>query len=306
MPYPLRHNDGTRICFITSRCFQARHLLRPGPEVNEIIGSVLARAQALYPEVTLYAFMAMSNHIHALAQAPAEAMAKFFGYVLGQIARRVNKLRGRRGKFWHRRFSCEQIVEDEANFERLEYLFLNPVKAGLCERAEDWVGFSTLPETLGAEPRTYEHVDKTALNRARRSDPEASADEFTEEHTLEVAPLPEFQDDPEGFARQVEGMLERGEEHHRKLREATGESVSSPERIRRLDPESRPEAPKRSPRPLCHAVTQAARKAYRKAYEAFCAAYRIASKAFREGRFDVPFPDHAFRPPVPAGVSAPG
>ena len=53
-------------------------------------------------------------------------------------ARECNRLLGRRGEFWQPE-SYDRVVRDDAELERIvRYVEQNPVKAGLCERPEDW------------------------------------------------------------------------------------------------------------------------------------------------------------------------
>jgi len=53
-------------------------------------------------------------------------------------ARECNRLLGRRGEFWQPE-SYDRVVRDDAELERIVlYVEQNPVKAGLCERPEDW------------------------------------------------------------------------------------------------------------------------------------------------------------------------
>gem|GEM_PF-2377851 len=95
---------------------------------------------------TLYAFVVMPNHVHALVK-PHE------GFTLSQIlhtwksftAHEAQKIAQAAGlsipkgeAFWQRE-SYDHLVRDEADFARIfEYILQNPVKAGLCAKPEDW------------------------------------------------------------------------------------------------------------------------------------------------------------------------
>jgi hypothetical protein len=49
-----------------------------------------------------------------------------------------NKLLNRRGPFWQRE-SYDHVVRDDGELERIiEYIHLNPVRAGLVQRPEDY------------------------------------------------------------------------------------------------------------------------------------------------------------------------
>jgi REP element-mobilizing transposase RayT len=82
MGWPLRMFEEEGYYFVTSRCFQGRLLLRPGPEVNEVVGGVLARAvQHSAGTVRLHAFTFASNHFHLLVWARGAALASFMQYL---------------------------------------------------------------------------------------------------------------------------------------------------------------------------------------------------------------------------------
>ncbi len=57
-----RFHDPNVVYHIISRTFQGALLLTPGPDLNDLIAGVLARAQELFPAVRLYAYAFMSNH----------------------------------------------------------------------------------------------------------------------------------------------------------------------------------------------------------------------------------------------------
>jgi putative DNA methylase len=87
----------------------------------------------------LQAWVVMPNHVHALLTPGA-------GWELGQIlhswksftSNECNKLLGRRGEFWQTE-SFDRYVRDERHYRNaVVYIENNPVKAGLCERPEDW------------------------------------------------------------------------------------------------------------------------------------------------------------------------
>jgi REP element-mobilizing transposase RayT len=93
---------------------------------------------------TLWAAVAMPDHVHLLLQ-PTETdpgrwwpLATIMNSIKGFTARQINGLLGRRGAVWlDERF--DRIVRDEAELmEKWNYIRMNPVKKGLCERPEEW------------------------------------------------------------------------------------------------------------------------------------------------------------------------
>jgi REP element-mobilizing transposase RayT len=51
---------------------------------------------------------------------------------------RANRVLGRHGAFWHDE-SYDHVIRDVAELERtIEYVLMNPVKAGLCKDWREW------------------------------------------------------------------------------------------------------------------------------------------------------------------------
>src|SRR5512136_889713 len=65
MPRPLRFVPENSLVEITTRTFQGRLLLRPSPELTDIILGIIGKAQALYG-MTIHAFVFLSTHAHFL------------------------------------------------------------------------------------------------------------------------------------------------------------------------------------------------------------------------------------------------
>jgi REP element-mobilizing transposase RayT len=105
MAYPVRHFEPETIYFLTSRTTQSRLLMTPSPKVNELIGGIFARA-VRQCGVELFAYVFTSNHFHAMVRAPsAIAMSKFMQRLQSNIAVKVGRLVGWRGRFFARRYS---------------------------------------------------------------------------------------------------------------------------------------------------------------------------------------------------------
>jgi putative transposase len=88
--------------------------------------------------VDIWAYCLMPNHVHLIAVPLREdSLAKLVGVTHHRYARRINGIHGWQGHLWQERF--HSLVMDEAHLvAAVRYVELNPVRAGLCERAEDW------------------------------------------------------------------------------------------------------------------------------------------------------------------------
>ena len=65
MPRPLRFVPPGSLVEITTRTIQGRLLLRPSPELTDIILGVIGKAQSLYG-MAIHAFVFVSTHGHFL------------------------------------------------------------------------------------------------------------------------------------------------------------------------------------------------------------------------------------------------
>jgi REP element-mobilizing transposase RayT len=93
--------------FVTARCGQARYLMRPSHETNEVLGGVLARGARLF-DVEVFAFAFQSNHLHLLVRAARRNLSRFMQFVLANVAKKVGRLVQWPGTFWERRYSADR------------------------------------------------------------------------------------------------------------------------------------------------------------------------------------------------------
>lgn len=87
----------------------------------------------------LYAWCVMANHVHALLT-PRIELAKITQGIKGHTAREINRLQHAVGRvFWHDESYDHWIRDEEEFFNVIHYIENNPVKAGLCADASDWL-----------------------------------------------------------------------------------------------------------------------------------------------------------------------
>lgn len=89
-------------------------------------------------EAEIWAYCLMPNHVHfAVVPERADSLAKLFHAVHQRYACRVNARRGWQGHLWQQRFySC--VMDEQHLLAAVRYIELNPVRAGLCDRPEEW------------------------------------------------------------------------------------------------------------------------------------------------------------------------
>lgn len=88
----------------------------------------------------LKAWTIMPNHVHVLANIhPGHSLAKVVQTWKARSARAANVAIGRQGTFWYRDYFDRYIRNEEHYRNCVGYIDMNPVKAGLCSEASQWV-----------------------------------------------------------------------------------------------------------------------------------------------------------------------
>jgi putative transposase len=108
--------------------------------------------------VRLLAWCLMPNHVHLIAVPErADSLSVLLRRVHGRYAQMVNAQRVRSGHLWQNRFySC--ALSASHLWRALAYVELNPVRAGITERAEDYRWSSAAPH-LGLTRDRYLLLD---------------------------------------------------------------------------------------------------------------------------------------------------
>lgn len=97
------------------------------------------RTQMKARKMTVHEFVVMPDHVHVLLTLPGDVgLEKAVQLIKGNFSFRAGKEIGFRGEIWQRGFSDVRIT-DEASFVRhQEYIYNNPVKAGLADDSDSY------------------------------------------------------------------------------------------------------------------------------------------------------------------------
>ena len=87
---------------------------------------------------SLYAYCLMDNHMHLLIKTGEEPLAKIFRRVGASYVYWFNLKYDRSGHLFQDRYKSEPVTEDENLMTVLRFIHLNPVKAGKCQRPEEY------------------------------------------------------------------------------------------------------------------------------------------------------------------------
>jgi REP element-mobilizing transposase RayT len=116
------------------------------PATSARLASLVEEALWFYyaERYVLDAYVVMPDHVHLLMQ-PCNgwSLAKILQGIKGFTAREINRVLGRKGLFWQNE-DFDHLIRSERDWlDKLDYIHMNPVKAGLVDRPHDYP-FSSL------------------------------------------------------------------------------------------------------------------------------------------------------------------
>jgi putative transposase len=83
-------------------------------------------------------FSLMTTHYHAIVRTLDPSLAAGIQWLHGRFAQQSNFRRKRHGPLWDGRYRSYRIEDERHLRAALGYVRWNPVRAGLCERPEEW------------------------------------------------------------------------------------------------------------------------------------------------------------------------
>lgn len=98
----------------------------------------------------VHEYALMTNHFHLLIETPEMTLSSGMKWLNQTYAQRMNKKYNRVGHFYQGRFHSELVEKEAYLLEVMRYIVLNPVRAGMVERPEDY-RWSSYRAKLGLE-----------------------------------------------------------------------------------------------------------------------------------------------------------
>jgi hypothetical protein len=277
-----------RCYLITRRATQRQFLLRPDPRTNAIFAYCLGEAATRY-EIDLIAWVAMSNHYHAVVHDRHGRLPAFLEHFHKMMARCLNARWGRWENFW----SCEQtcvtyLPTPEAVFDKVIYVLANPVAGHLVDRVIDWPGCISL-----------HHLDGRRTSHKRPKEffrPDGSMRESAVLYATQP-PCSASRESAAEWAERVRVAVAKAEASAREERRATGRGVVGRKAVLRASAFDSPETsePRRNLRPALACKDEKRRAAELVKLMQFRIAYHAARQRFVAGDHSVEFPAGTYR-----------
>jgi putative transposase len=134
MPTGLRRYQQTGdLHAINVNCFRKRPILDT-PEPRDTFLNILEETRRKY-QFQVIGYVVMPTHIHLLLSEPADTSLSTAMQVLKQ---RFSRTRLMEEHVWERRYYDFNVFSSQKLIEKLEYIHMNPVTAGLVNAPADW------------------------------------------------------------------------------------------------------------------------------------------------------------------------
>jgi hypothetical protein len=302
MPRPLRFIPERSLVEITTRTIQGRLLLKPSPELTDIILGVIGKAQSLYG-MTIHAFVFLSTHAHFLLSPTSPGqLALFMQFVNANVAKEAGRLHVWRERLWSRRYRAIVVADEKAAHGRLRYIMAHGAKEGLVATPGSWPGPNCIAALTTGEILRGTWFDRSAEFNARQRGETVFPSQFATTFDINVTPLPCLQhlttDQRQAECRRIVGEIQSKAEAENKEKGRQPMGVAA---IFAQDSHSKPASADRSPAPFVHATDDSTEMAFRRRYRAFVDAFRAGALRLRDRAREIRdmFPLWAFPPPLP-------
>jgi putative transposase len=152
VPRPPRPQLVDGIYHITSRGNRGTQIV--GDDADRRFWLTLLEDTVLTGDWICHTFCLMTNHFHLLVQTPGANVSEGMHRLNSEYAHWFNWRYGLKGHLFQGRFHSTVVEDDPYFVEVARYIALNPVRAGLVARPEEWT-WSGFAPTLGlaAAPR---------------------------------------------------------------------------------------------------------------------------------------------------------
>ena len=157
MARPLRIEYPGAVWHVTARGNERKNIFRSDADrrlLLEFLGEAVRRFDWI-----VHTYVLMSNHYHFVIETPRPTLSRGMQWLNGRYAQRFNKRHHRVGHLFQGRFKGFVIEDSEYLNDVLRYVVLNPVRAGMVARPEEYrwssyraiAGYEPSPEWLATD-----------------------------------------------------------------------------------------------------------------------------------------------------------
>jgi putative transposase len=147
-----------RTFFVTARTFEGEAILQTD-RMAALFADVL-RSYMRLRKFQVHDFVVMRNHVHLLITVDGStSIEKAVQLTKGNFSYRANKELGFKGYVWQRGFSDVRVRDEESFRKHQEYIYNNPVKAGMARTPDEYPHCSLYLRQLKAQGLKPDSID---------------------------------------------------------------------------------------------------------------------------------------------------
>ena len=193
------------------------------------------------------------------------------------------------GTMWQKRFSNEEILDEEALEDIFKYITQNSVKEGLVDHPSEWAGGHGYHQLVEGRALSGDWIDRSSLYRARSRAKSkgkvVNESDFTTEYKAVLSPPPMWgHDTEEEYLARCKRLSDQAIEGALKMREAPSMGMS---KVLAQDI-YKARFTKRSSRPLCRTKCIERMKEFKAAYFAFKAQFPLSCNSRQDPKWNIP------------------
>ena len=136
MPRCARKQCESNIYHVMLRGINRQNIFEDAEDYRKMLGLLKEYQQVC--GYSLFAYCLMSNHMHLLLQPGDEPLEKIFRRLGASYVYWFNTKYERSGHLFQDRYKSEPVKDDGHFLTVIRYIHMNPVKAGKCQRPEDY------------------------------------------------------------------------------------------------------------------------------------------------------------------------
>jgi putative transposase len=127
----------TRTFFTSFATWERRFILQSNPLCDLLLNVI--RESRTRQRFQVHEFVFMRNHVHLiLTPAPLVSLEKAMQFIKGGFSYRARREMIFNGEIWQKGYNEHRIRDADEYAKHVEYLWMNPVKAGLVEHPEEY------------------------------------------------------------------------------------------------------------------------------------------------------------------------
>jgi putative transposase len=129
--------SSSRTFFATTKTIEGRHLLQSEAFANLLID--VLRSYTTAKRFTIHDFVVMPDHVHLLMTLDATmSIEKAMQLIKGGFSYRLNREIGYGREVWQRGYSEVRVDDRKSFLAHRDYIYQNPVEAGLVKSPEEF------------------------------------------------------------------------------------------------------------------------------------------------------------------------